>query len=103
MGIWGTTPALVSRKQITSRRQRGQAPGDIGQQGEVWQALNVGLQFLADLGYPSELLFVFLRKQREDNAVRCVGRVQVEGAAPDTLTLLLKALSSHQIVPPLCS
>lgn len=59
MGIWGTTPALVSRKQITSRGQRGQAPGDIGQQGEVWQALNVGLQFLADLGYPSELLFVF--------------------------------------------
>ena len=70
MGIWGTTPALVSRKQVTSRGQGGQAPCDIGQQGEVWQALNVGLQFLANLGYPSELLFIFLKKQREDNAVK---------------------------------
>lgn len=69
MGIWGMAPALVSRKEVTSRGQRGQSPCDVGQQREVWQTLNMGLQFLADLGYPSKLLFIFLRKQREDNAV----------------------------------
>ena len=58
------TPALVSGKQVTSRGQGGQAPCDVGQQQEVWQALNVGLEFLADLGYPSKLLFIFLRRQR---------------------------------------
>lgn len=58
MGIWGTTPALVSWKQVTSRGQGGQAPCDVGQQGEVWQTLNMGLQLLADLGYPSKLLFI---------------------------------------------
>ena len=61
MGIWGMTPALVSWKQVTGRGQGGQAPCDVGQQREVWQALNVGLEFLADLGYPSKLLFIFLR------------------------------------------
>lgn len=76
MGIWGMTPVLVSRKQVTSRGQGGQASCDVGQQWEVWQALNMGLQFLADLGYPSKLLFIFLRRQREDNAVKSVGAGQ---------------------------
>lgn len=64
-GIWGMTPVLVSWKQVTSRGQRGQASRDVGQQWEVWQTLNMGLQFLADLGDPSKLLFIFLRRQRE--------------------------------------
>lgn len=91
MGIWGTTPVLVSWKQVTSRGQGGQASCDVGQQREVWQALNMGLQFLADLGYPSELLFIFLRRQREDNVVKsvCADDGQASGAKTDTLSFLL--------------
>lgn len=64
-GNWGTSFVLVCWKQVTSRWQRCQTSCDIGQQWQIWKALDVGLQFLADLGHPSKLLFIFLRKRRE--------------------------------------
>lgn len=64
-GNWGTSFVLVCWKQVTSRWQRCQTSCDIGQQWQIWKALDVGLQLLADLGHPSKLLFIFLRKRRE--------------------------------------
>lgn len=93
-------PALVSRKEVTSRGQGGQAPCDVGQQGEVWQTLNMGLQFLADLGYPSKLLFIFLRKQREDNAVSlCALVAKFKDLILNTLTLFSYVLPTRLPLP----
>lgn len=73
MGTWSTIPVLVSWEEVTSRREWGQAPCYVRQQWEVWQTLNVGLEFLADLGYSSKLLFILLGRQGEDAGLYCAG------------------------------
>lgn len=69
-GNWGTPFVLVCWKQVTSRRQRCQTSCDIGQQWQIWKALDVGFQLLADLGYPSKLLFIFLRERDKRTKIK---------------------------------
>lgn len=67
---WGTWFVLVCWKQVPSRWQRCQTSCDIGQQWQVWKALDVRFQLLAHLGYPSELLFIFLRERDKKTRIK---------------------------------
>lgn len=67
---WGTGFVLVCWKQVPSRWQRCQTSCDIGQQWQVWKALDVGFQLLAHLGYPSKLLFIFLRERDKRTQIK---------------------------------
>lgn len=49
----------------------------------------MGFQFLADLGYSGKLLFVFLRRQREDNTVKSVRAEGLGAAGAGAVTLIL--------------
>lgn len=70
---WGTRFGLVCWKQVPSRWQRCQTSCDTGQQWQVWKALDVRFQLLAHLGYPSKLLFIFLRER--DNRTKIKHRL----------------------------
>lgn len=51
----------VSGEEVSGRGQRGQTPGDVGQEGEVGEALDVGLELLSYLRHPCQFLLVLLQ------------------------------------------
>lgn len=60
-GVGGQGAPSVSREEVSCRGERGQTPRDIGQEGEVGETLDVGLQLLPHLGHPRQLLLVLLQ------------------------------------------
>lgn len=59
--VGGRGAPSVSREQVSGRGERGQTPGDIRQEGEVGETLDVGLELLPHLGDPRQLLLVLLQ------------------------------------------
>lgn len=54
-----------SREEVSGRGQWRQTPGDVGQQGEVGEALDVGLELLSYLCHPCKFLLVLLQGTEE--------------------------------------
>lgn len=57
--------ALFSGEEVSGRGQRGQTPGDVGQERKVGQALDVGLELLSYLGHPGQFLLVLLQETEQ--------------------------------------
>lgn len=64
------TQGSVRGEQVPGRGEGGQPARDVGQQGKIRKALEVGLQLLAHLRDPGQLLLVLLRKRRDARMYR---------------------------------
>lgn len=62
--VGGREAPSVSREEVSCRGERGQTPGDVGQEGEVGETLDVGLQLLPHLGHPCQFLLVLLQSTK---------------------------------------
>lgn len=65
-GRFVSAQASVGGEEVPRRRERSQAAGDVGQEGQVRQTLDVGLELLSHLGHPSKFLLVFLKNTRQE-------------------------------------
>lgn len=54
----------VGGEEISGRGERSQTPGHIGQEGEVRETLDVGLQLFPNLGHSRQFLFILLWRTR---------------------------------------
>lgn len=50
----------VGGEEVSGRWERGQTPGHVGQEGEVREALDVGLELFPNLGHSRQFLLIFL-------------------------------------------
>ena len=54
----------VGGEEVSGRGERGQTPGHVGQEGEVGETLDVGLQLFSDLGHSRQFLLILLLRTR---------------------------------------
>lgn len=54
----------VGGEEVSGRGERGQTPGHIGQEGEVWETLDVRLKLFPNLRHPRQFLLILLQRTR---------------------------------------
>lgn len=52
----------VGGEEVSGGGERGQTTGHVGQEGEVRETLDVGLQLFPNLGHPRQFLLIFLQR-----------------------------------------